>query len=363
MEAVMLILGIVSSVVLVGLLKDEVGKFFYYLIILSAFALENLFSELTHSVYIASIDVYLDVNMADGLYYGILLVNTVVCVIVGKGRKSVKTLLMCSTMPLAVFLIFNSKVQLIWMNAALFMGIVVLLLFFQAVKRFWCEKKKGVVDVKKSFCRLLVAIQKRFAFVVMFASVLCVCMTFAGEKLRVAEAKVSMDLWEADRSLPEDAILRMKAYDSLTVDERLELIREIIKCETDYLGIKSDEYVVTMNELPEGTGGWYDDSQRVIVLDNEVICDELLEVVLETSFHEVFHLYQHEVVRCIDWSATDNSNLLVVRQALRWKYENDNYKTPGGVYSYEDYYNQSVESSARAYGKEISFEYMELLNE
>lgn len=150
-----------------------------------------------------------------------------------------------------------------------------------------------------------------------------------------------------------EALLDFKAdrWEKLTIKERLEVLRLVIKIESEHLGIG---YVpsFTLEDLEGNQAGVFTSGEKIIKLDTEHFEKASPEAVLKSLLHECRHSYQHE---CVDIAQEINEKykkLFIYRQLAGYQYGFDNYETV-------DYKTNPVEVDAREYADRRIVKYLE----
>lgn len=157
--------------------------------------------------------------------------------------------------------------------------------------------------------------------------------------------------------------LQPETYAELNTDEKLELLQIVANIEGRYLGL--DERVfVGCADLNENTLGYYRDSSKEILIDTDYLEAEPREVV-RVLCHEMYHAAQHQYARIYDKLSPDEKRSYFLTEAAAYAEELKDYKDgeEGGYYEYVEYYSQSLEREARAYGLVSSEQIFERIEE
>ena len=173
-----------------------------------------------------------------------------------------------------------------------------------------------------------------------------------------AEREAGQDAVPADREFLR--CFRQKNWETYTREEKLALVQQLADTEAQRLGVPPVE--VRAQQEEENSLGHYSESLQNIVVNTDHL-DDIAEEVMDTVFHEVYHLYQHYVVNNIDWNS-DFSRSAYFATARAWKENQENYiKSDGTEEGYWLYSKQPLEESAREYARERVNETMVLLYE
>jgi len=349
MDNIIFIICLAILLTMVHFLNEDIGILFYYIVLLVAFGFQNVFEKYTYSIFISALDIYMDVNTTDIIYYLMVLIITFVYMIVCKGEKTIKSILICAGMPVLILFVLNSKYQFIWIGVAVIMTITIVVLLLQAINLCKHSGKINMNKVKRTLRRFICAIQQRAVIVVLMATILSNVLLIFENKMYVYNmVKVENDI--KCRHLDSEVIEKIELYDSMDVNEKIKLLRDIAKIEVEYLGMTND-YSIAYCSLDTGLYGYYENKTKRIIINEEVVKTENFEETLKVILHEIYHMYEYEIVSCIDWDSV-NSDLLMLREIKEWKEEQQNYKNGMHNSNYEEYYEQSIEFSARKYAEE-----------
>lgn len=357
MEYVVFIFDIAIAILLVHCCKENLGRWFYYCILLMAFGIQNIFQEQTNSLYISTLNAYLQVNEADVLYYGVVLFGvfiTMAC----REERTVKSLFKCAGTPLVIFYLLSSKYQIVWILSFILIMILSIALVVQSAIIIRKRSKKKKNYVKNTLRRFISITHNRMVGVLLTAMVLCLTISIIDDKW-FSNVAADVEQSQRCRSLSEGLIEKINEYDSMTVNEKLKVLKEVVAVEIEYLGIEAD-YVLIAESLAEGLNGWFDKSKMIIAINENLMETENFETSLHTCLHEVYHLYQYELVTCTDWSEV-NSDLKLIRDIVQWQQEYEDYKSVG-EFGYEEYSKQALEVYAREFSDETTKIYMDLLS-
>lgn len=131
--------------------------------------------------------------------------------------------------------------------------------------------------------------------------------------------------------------LQEEEWQSLSLNEKLNVLQCVANIEAHYLGI-SNELNVGAANLPECTYACYFDSSHTICIDLEHLENDPADEVLKSCCHEAYHSYQHRLVDAYNEASDDVRKLRVYNNAVHYMDEFSDY-----VDGYEDfcsYYSQ-----------------------
>lgn len=131
----------------------------------------------------------------------------------------------------------------------------------------------------------------------------------------------------------------------LSIEERMQVLKVVCDIEANYLGI--NEVRVCADPLGEETLGSYNDKTRCVTLSYELLEQEDAHTLLEVTLHEMYHAYQYRLVDLYNSLQTHERQLLLMRDAARYKENFDNYEN--GYKSYYAYATQECELDSDNY--------------
>lgn len=149
-------------------------------------------------------------------------------------------------------------------------------------------------------------------------------------------------------------------WDTLSNEERSEMLYEIIKFEADKLGIPAPR-VYLSNDMHEFTLGSYDNTDKIIRINNYQLGKRSQEDSLSTAMHELYHAYQNSVVELyLDLPENYKANSYFDK-AAEWMMADENYaKDHQNPNTYE---NNLLEVDARAFAEKKTDEYLGIGND
>lgn len=153
--------------------------------------------------------------------------------------------------------------------------------------------------------------------------------------------------------------LAESTWDDISFEEKLDTLQTVVNIETTYLTIKP--ITLKSTKLEENTVGQYLYDKNTIYIDSEYLTTADSADALDTICHECRHAYQHSVVDMLDWSNEIVNSHYYYKSAQQWRLELDDYRN--GQHSYDSYYQQSIESDARAYAERSVYIYMDFLSQ
>ena len=143
-----------------------------------------------------------------------------------------------------------------------------------------------------------------------------------------------------------------KTWFPLSEKEKLQVLQAICNCEANYWGME-DRIMVVMDDLEEGEVGTYYDSERRIVIDKQHLeKDDAIEV-LDTVLHEMYHAWQHCLVRLYLDSSESQRKMRVFMHCEEYLNEMKNYQNSGDSHEeFMEYYGQLIEQDSREYAED-----------
>lgn len=155
----------------------------------------------------------------------------------------------------------------------------------------------------------------------------------------------------------EETLLEIKEWDSMDNREKTELISKIGLMELENLGVSESVGIkIQADKIDEYTLGYYLDSKKQIIINEQHIFYGDIEENIRTISHEAFHAYQHYVVDSFNFESEFVQNSAYCEDARIWKDNIDNYIQ--AEHDFEGYQSQPLEADANAYAWLRAEEYM-----
>lgn len=174
-------------------------------------------------------------------------------------------------------------------------------------------------------------------------------------------------LWSEDAAKEQENVpidicnleeFRLHNWSNMKVEERLAVIRTTVDYQTNKLGI-ADVPVKTIREATEETLACFSPAEKEIFINVVYLASAPIDEVYETICHEVYHAYEYEIIDLIQ-DLKKNQEVDIARipyfdQASLWETASKTYSFDQAK-SYEEYYNNDLEVSAREYAAKESKE-------
>ena len=168
------------------------------------------------------------------------------------------------------------------------------------------------------------------------------------------------DEYSLAENIDEILKLQPEIWDTLSVEEKLNVCAVVVDMECRYLGL-NEHLSIYASKLDEGTLGSYSDSSKTIQIDVDHLANDSSISVTNTVCHEVFHSAQHEYKNIWDRLEPSEKGLYFFMDVAEFSSELDNYID--GNDDYYGYKNQAIEESARRYGITSSQQIFERIDE
>jgi len=155
-------------------------------------------------------------------------------------------------------------------------------------------------------------------------------------------------------------LLGTEEWDTLSNQEKLDILQKIANLEQAYLGIPH-AVTVGASELEETTFGCYNDTKQSITINLEWL--DILDSwsVVETVCHEMYHAYQYCLVDIYNTLPEETKRLYMFKIIPYYEYEFANYIE--GAEDPEAYAKQYCEKGAREYAYNRMVVYYALITE
>lgn len=155
-------------------------------------------------------------------------------------------------------------------------------------------------------------------------------------------------------------LLQDELWETLTVQQRLNVLQTIANIEQRYLGLPNELNVGATN-LREGVLAYYTDNTHEIIISIDSLLNNSSWELLDSVCHEAYHSYQHRLVDAYCGSDEEIKSLRIFRKANSYADEFSDYIS--GDEDFCSYYFQNCESDARDYAEEAVYDYYQRINE
>lgn len=143
-----------------------------------------------------------------------------------------------------------------------------------------------------------------------------------------------------------------EAWKALSLDEKLVVLQTLCNCEAAYLGL-DHEVTASVSDLSEYTLGSYNESERNVIFDVQFLEESSAEEALEVTLHEMFHAWEHCLVRFYIKADSEERKMLIFARCPQYLKEMQKYTSGGDdETSFFKYYTQAMEEDSRAYAAE-----------
>lgn len=149
-------------------------------------------------------------------------------------------------------------------------------------------------------------------------------------------------------------LLQDELWDTLSANQKLDVLQTIANIERRYLGIPSELWV-GVAELKEGTAANYNDSTHGIMINMDSLLNDSSWELLDSVCHEAYHAYEHRLCDVYESLREEDKQLRIFRQSGIYSNEFCNYEN--GEKDFYKYYNQKCEEDARSYAEDAVNDY------
>lgn len=168
---------------------------------------------------------------------------------------------------------------------------------------------------------------------------------------------MSIDKTEAESTVQYDLSSRLSQWDDLDIEERFDLLCEVGVREEKFLGIENyAEIRIAYDKFSIYTLAYYSDEEKLICININELNKASVEECVNSMLHEVYHAFQHHVVRSLDFESEFVKTSFYYAEARSWKNNMENYVS--GVVNFEAYEAQPLEASAREHAEERIYVYL-----
>ena len=153
-------------------------------------------------------------------------------------------------------------------------------------------------------------------------------------------------------------LLRDEAWETLSVQEKLNVLQKVADIERRYLGLPNELNVGTAS-LDDTLAAYYSDISHQIVINLDYLLEYSSYDLIDTVCHEAYHSYQHRMVDLLNDTSENLKGLRLLKPASCYAREFAEYVS--GESDFCDYYSQECESDARSYATASAMEYYDFI--
>ncbi len=280
-----------------------------------------------------------------------------------KKRKNYLNVIVNVIFPLEIYALISYMPYFnIWVCITIVLAIICSLGFFLMV----ILNKKGDTITNESY-RIFKKIKhgalgaRTIASVCMLVLIIPLCINyFAGKNLFEVknETNISSNKWTIANNIETVEKITPEIWDTLSVNEKLEVLKVIKNIEVNYLGINHELYL-TAESLEEDILGTYVNNERKIIIDIEHLKNSQSSEVVRTLAHECHHAYTKQLVKFYQTVPEEYKNMLIFADVQKYEEEYDSYKE--GTGDYKAYATQFCEKHAEKYAQEAVDAYFEAI--
>jgi len=148
--------------------------------------------------------------------------------------------------------------------------------------------------------------------------------------------------------------LEDSVWNSLSTQEKLDVMQTVANIEGNYLGFNS-KVEVRASKLDENVLGYYDNASSRIIIDIDSLQNDSSRDLVITVCHECFHKAEYMLVEVYENADEAYRDAYLLYEASIYAKEFRNYNN--GEDNLEDYASQLVEISARTYAEKAVDDY------
>ncbi len=164
--------------------------------------------------------------------------------------------------------------------------------------------------------------------------------------------------WTVENNMDTILKLQPEIWQTLTFNQRLDVLTVIKNIETNKLGINC-HIDLTANNMEETLLGYYDSKNKKITINIEHIKTSPVKEVLNSVIHECHHALSHRQVEVLQFVPDEYEDMEMFLDALIYQIEYSDYVS--GEESYEKYNSQFCEMDADSYaGQRVHAYYLKI---
>lgn len=306
------------------------------------------------SIYISTIDLYIDIKMVSTIMLFLSLLNTFFSLIVSYNR-TLLDILISALVPFALYsLLFDMQYFFLF-------GIFVMICVIAVCVIVTILIKRNSIRIKT---RKILHVLRYAIFAIMIIP-MCVSFLFNtwGDKAVKTNVPVKADMPMQDGSMIKAQIgtllpLVNGIWYGMGTQERIDILQIIVNIESTYLGCVAVPLVA--DTLSTYTSACYMHDKKMIAIDLEHLKTAEPEACICSIIHEVRHVYQRQMVESVDWEKEGSSTLAGLLEIHKWKENFENYTLSAENNAYA---KQPIESDAYEYSQKRGPEYFEKIKQ
>lgn len=245
--------------------------------------------------------------------------------------------------------------RILWIAVLVISAFFCIMIFARKIQNK--NQKKEIIKRRLKFA--VFGIQNILAVsIIIFLTISNMGEWFRGIEFAMAEKNAGINYekeYTVKRCKETLAKLQQDVWETLSRNEKLELLFVIAEIEADYLGLPHQLFVEVKEIEDEETLGYYTNEKNTIYIDETAFETSQAYEVLGVMLHEAYHAYQLQAVKV--YRSVDNQakRLLMFRGARSYEWEFINYID--GDEDFDTYYEQQMEEDARKYSEERKVDY------
>lgn len=306
-------------------------------------------------------------NLSVVIYWGVLLVTTIWgYVFTYKTKRNGFSIFVNAVLPNGIYLIlsyFKYFTPVYWVV----LGIGTLLLICFGTLIFSAKVKPGV-----DFSRLFKFRAKRFLHGTRSIAAICMVVlivsigtnSFLGNPMYKTNIESTNSVftsksWTIEQQIDTVKKLKPDMWKELSREEKQDVLGVVRNIELRYLGI-NHTVELGFSVLEVNTLGSYSENLYQVLVDLHHLDESPVEEILHTLLHEMYHVYQHEQIKVLEYVPEEYQNLLMFSNPIEYAEEVANYTD--GDDDYFSYKMQTLEVMANSYADSGVTQYYELID-
>ena len=165
--------------------------------------------------------------------------------------------------------------------------------------------------------------------------------------------------WTVEQQIDVVKKLQPDVCAELSMEEKQDVLGVVRNIELRYLGI-NHPVELGFSVLEVNTLGSYNENLYQVLIDLHHLDKSPIDEVLHTLLHEMYHVYQHEQIKVLEYIPEEYQELLMFSNPIEYAEEVANYTD--GDDDYFSYRMQSLELMANSYADSGVEQYYELID-
>lgn len=204
------------------------------------------------------------------------------------------------------------------------------------------RRNQSLTAVFRTLAVGLAALQGMFLLAVVLRGTVLTARVTATNEYRAEDTLSDDELRTLELLTPE-------TWDTLTAQERLDVLQTVANIEQASLGLPHELNVAAEDVEEDSLCAYYQDDTHQIMVSVDKLLHRSSGFLVEATCHEAYHGYQHRLTELYAAAPEESRGLQILQPAERYTEEFGNYTD--GEEDFDTYYSQACERDARSYSQ------------